>query len=105
MRMSLRVLSPVFAAFLCAVAVPAPAHATALGVVLDQGSFGATIPSGFTGSSDFASCEYQRYANVDNDHYQHLYADLNDTCASHTNGAPGFGDVSIYQRFNVNGGA
>lgn len=104
MRTPLRaVLGATLVALSCAVA-PAPADATVYGVVLDVSSFTGSIPPDFTGSSDFSEkpCEFERYSSV-GDHWQHIYSAWNDTCSADTEtyGAPGPGDVSIYQRFSA----
>jgi hypothetical protein len=89
-------------AVLLAATAAAPAPATGYGIVVDVGSFTGAVPSGFTGSSDFPDCEFERYSSA-YDHYQHIFADPNaDACTStSTTGSPGGGDVSIYQRFSA----
>lgn len=104
MRLPLRALTGAFV-LAATVAVPAPAGATGYGIVLDVPSFSGAVPPGFTGSSDFPSCEFERYSSL-GDHYQHIYdGGNNDTCTStNTDGSPSPGDVSIYQRFDAAGG-
>ena len=73
------------------------------GVIFDEDSFEGRIPSGWKPSSDFRSCEFKRTSR-DGRHLQQLYAGRNDKCDTHTRGAPGFGDVSIYKTFDANEG-
>lgn len=92
-------------AALLAVTAAAPAPATGYGIVLDEGTFYGAVPSRFSASSDFAACEFERYSS-NLDHYQHIYAENNDTCpqGSKTWGSPSGGDVSIFQRFTAGTG-
>ncbi|MDQ3646885.1 MAG: hypothetical protein M3345_08140 [Actinomycetota bacterium] len=104
MKQLTRVLTMLMMAVLLAGSVLVPvASATRRGIVLDQGSFSGSIPAGYTGSSDFDACEYRRYS-LEGIHYQQLFTRRNDSCDPHTLGAPHKGDVSIYQRYNVNPG-
>ena len=84
-------------------AVAMPVQATQRGVVLDDRDFRGGIPDGYTGSSDFRTCEFRR-GSQDGVHFQRIYGAKNDRCTPPTTGAPGKGDVSIYQRFPVNPG-
>ena len=95
-RMSLIVL-------LAVVASPVPAAATGKGIVFTDRHFSGAVPSGYSASADFASCEYRR-GSENGHHFQRIYGGRNDKCSSHTNGAPKNGDVSIYKRFSVDPG-
>lgn len=73
------------------------------GEVFDRKSFSGAIPQDFRGSSDLPDCEFNRYSK-DGRHVQHIYSGEEDRCDDPTEGAPRKGDVSIYRRFDVNGG-
>lgn len=72
------------------------------GVIFDEDSFEGAVPDDFRPSSDFKRCEYKRTSR-EGRHLQQIYSGNNDKCPDDekTTGAPGFGDVSIYQSFDA----
>ena len=72
------------------------------GVIFDVDRFEGAVPDGFKPSSDFDPCEFKRTSR-DGRHLQQIYSGGNDRCPSDdkTNGAPGFGDVSIYRSYDA----
>lgn len=103
MRQKHRILSLATAAVILVFGLAAglPAGATDKGTVVDRATFDAGVPSGWTGFSDFNGCEFTRSADGDKQ-YQRIPSGDNDTCANHTPGAPGPGDVSISNSFSAN---
>ena len=72
------------------------------GEIFDVDHFEGAVPDGFRGSSDFKRCEFKRTSR-DGRHLQQIYGGNNDKCPAgeKTNGAPGFGDVSIYRSYDA----